>query len=82
VTNEELLSTYADFVDGKDFVPIIMGTLGGFGRKALSVLRLLGIRISELTFDNREFFYLRQRLPIMVCKGNALCTRGSLPVLD
>jgi hypothetical protein len=74
------INKYADITGPHEFIPIICGTLGGFGNRALVFFKLLGLKITDITLDKKESFYLRQRLSIAICRSNSLCILGSLPV--
>ena len=60
-----------------DFIPIAVETTGVLGPQARNFLSELGRRLMNKTGDRREAAFLRQRLDIAICRGNALAFRGS-----
>src|SRR6267154_2736094 len=62
------------------FVPVAVETLGAWCQEGHSWLEEIGRRVSRVTGDQRETFFLFQRLSVAVQKGNAASVRGTLPV--
>ena len=52
------------------------------GPEASRFLKDLGRRLIDKTGDLREAAFLRQRLDIAVCRGNAMAFRGSFSEKD
>ena len=61
------------------FVPIAIESLGAWNAEGLSFVRELGRRITLVTGDVRESFFLLQRLSVAVQIGNSVSVLGSLP---
>ena len=66
------------YVDSKsyDFIPVAVETSGVLVPQASSFLKDLGRRIIQKTRDLRESSFLKQRLDIAICRGNALSIKG------
>ncbi len=64
-------------VHSHEFIPIAVETTGVLGPHARSFLKDLGKRLIDKTGDLRESAFLRQRLDIAICRGNAMAFRGS-----
>ena len=63
---------YPDLVRRYRFEPVAIETSGVFGPSSRNIIFEIGKRISEKTGDKRETMWLKQRLSIVIQKGNAL----------
>ena len=63
---------YPDLVRRFRFEPIAIETSGVFGPSTKNIVYEIGKRITEKTGDKRETSWLKQRLNIVIQKGNAL----------
>jgi len=61
------------------FVPLAFETFGAWGEQATEFAGELGRRLTLVSGDGRETFYLRQRLSIAKQRGNAIACLDSLP---
>src|SRR6267154_294144 len=57
------------------FVPVAVETLGAWCQEGLNWLEEIGRRVSSVTGDQRETFFLFQRLSVAVQRGNAASIR-------
>ena len=64
------------------FVPVAVETLGAWDQEGLDWVIEIGRRITKVTGDGRETFFLLQRISMAVQKGNAASIRGTLPRQD
>ena len=71
------IQKYADLSTFYDFVPIAVETLGSWRQGALSFVKALGKRITEVTGDEQETAYLLQRLSVAIQRCNEICFSGS-----
>ena len=55
------------------FEPIAVETTGVYGVTTVSVISELGRRITEVTSEPRETFWLQQRIGLVIQMGNAFC---------
>ena len=60
------------------FIPIAIETLGAMGPKTRDFIKSLGKRITRQTGDQREAFFLTQRLSVAVQQGNSASVLGTL----
>jgi hypothetical protein len=63
---------YASLADRFKFEPVAVETAGTFGSTTGALVSEIGRRISEMSGDRRETFWLEQRLGLAVQRGNAL----------
>src|SRR6267154_2315242 len=70
---------YDELTQTHIFVPVAVETLGAWCQEGLNWLEEIGRRVSRVTGDLRETFFLFQRLSVAVQKGNAASVRGTLP---
>ena len=54
------------------FEPIIFDTVGAIGKSSMAVIKGIGSRIKQRTGDSRATSQLRQKLAILIQKGNNL----------
>jgi len=73
---------YGDFARTYTFVPVAVETLGAWDVVGLDMMKELGRRLSARTGDQRETFFLFQRLSVAIQKGNAASVLGTLPKGD
>ena len=69
---------YSQLSNMYKFIPIAIETLGAMGPKTRAFIKSLGKRITRQTGDQRETFYLSQRLSVAVQQGNSASVLGSL----
>ena len=62
---------YTELVRRYRFEPVAIETSGVFGPSSRILISEIGKRISEKTGDKRETMWLKQRLSIVIQKGNA-----------
>ena len=67
---------YADITTAVDFIPVAIETSGTWGEQGFDLIRKIGRRIAELTYEPRATSFLRQRLSVAVQRGNAVCVMG------
>ena len=70
---------YADICNAYHFVPFAVETLGTIGKEASQLIQQLAYRLKQITQDNRQGSFLRQRLSVAIQRGNALSVLGTLP---
>lgn len=73
---------YALLAIDHDFVPVVIESLGTWGKEGLSFVNELGRRITSVTGDERSASFLRQRLSMAVQRGNAASILGTFPASD
>ena len=71
------ISKYATIATTHLFIPLAFETLGTWGQEARKFISELGRRITEVTKDNRETEFLRQRLSVAIQRGNAMACLGT-----
>jgi hypothetical protein len=71
---------YSDISSTHSFIPIAIESLGPVNEDAITFLSALGKRLSEVSGDPREAFFLFQRLSITNQRLNAVAIRGCLPL--
>ena len=74
-------SKYSHLTHSYIFSPLAIESLGAMGPKSLALIRDLGDRIQNYFGNERSSFFLRQRLSMLVQRGNALLISNTLPVL-
>ena len=70
------INKYQELVDRYIFVPVAIETLGSINEEGCNFLEMLGKKIRDVTYDNREAHYLFQRLSVAIQKGNAASFAG------
>ena len=73
---------YEEFARTYTFVPVAVETLGAWDAVGLGMMMDLGRRLTARTGDQRETFFLLQRLSVAIQKGNAASVLGTLPKED
>ena len=73
---------YSELITHYDFIPITVETLGSWSDDALSFFKSIGKRLTEVTGDTQETFYLLQRLSVAIQRCNAICFIGSFKLHD
>ena len=73
---------YAPLANVHDFVPVVIESLGTWGKSGLSFINDLGRRITSVTGEVRAACFLRQRLSLAVQRGNAAAVRGTFVVTE
>ena len=81
---EALKSTkYASLTSAHDFVPIVIETLGTWGRAGAAFIKEVGERIFSVTGEKRSTQFLKQRLSLAVQRGNAAAILGTMtPIVE
>jgi len=72
---------YASLMGAHEFIPVAIETLGTWGPQGAAFISALGKRMAEVTGDTRATSFLRQRLSLVVQRGNAIAVLGTLPAL-
>ena len=72
------VAKYGNLTSTYNFAPFAIKTLGGWGPGALSLSSELGNRIAAKTGYSRSTSFLRQRLDVVVQRGNAASVRGTM----
>ena len=72
------VSKYGNLSTTYRFAPFAIESLGGWGPVALSLSAELGSRIAAKTGELRSTNFLRQRLDIVIQRGNAASIRGTM----
>ena len=73
---ERKVSKYAGLSASHLFVPIAIETLGPINEAGHSFLSELGWRLSTISDDRRESFFIFQRISILIQKFNEIAFRG------
>jgi Reverse transcriptase (RNA-dependent DNA polymerase) len=68
---------YSELERTYTFVPVAVETFGAWGVEALQFTAELGSRLAALTGETRSTSFLRQRLDIVIQRGNAAAIRGT-----
>jgi len=76
------MSKYSDLAAHYDFVPLAVETMGSWSDNALLFSKSLGKRLSEVTGDRQETFYLLQRISVAIQRCNAICFDGCFETID
>jgi len=79
VAETQKITKYQEIAIKHTFVPLAFETLGAWGEHAINFTAELGRRLSLVSGDVRETFFLRQRLSIAIQRGNAIACLGTLP---
>ena len=74
---ERKVSKYAGLPASHLFVPIAIETLGPINEAGHSFLSELGRRLSTISDDPRETFFLFQRISILIQRFNEVAFRGT-----
>ena len=74
---ERKVSKYAGLPASHLFVPIVIETLGPINEAGHSFLSELGRRLSTISDDPRESFFLFQSISILIQRFNEVTFRGS-----
>jgi hypothetical protein len=69
---------YSALSTAHDFVPVVIETLGTWGKLGLAFVNELGRRISSRSGDPRSTSFLKQRLAMAIQRGNAAAVLGTL----
>jgi hypothetical protein len=72
---------YSDVIAGVDFIPFVIETSGVWGQQALSLVKDIGRQIAAVTHEPRSTTFLRQRISLVVQRGNAFCILGTFKFL-
>ena len=64
------------------FAPVVIETLGVFGKQALSFLKDIACRVCKVSGGVKSFPYLLQRLAVAVQRGNAVSVLGTFASED
>ena len=78
VAEERKITHYADLSSSYIFAPISVETYGSVGAVTSTFIRDLCKRLVVATGDTRSGVYFRQRLSIVVQRGNALGVMGTM----
>jgi hypothetical protein len=78
VAENNKVTKYGNLTSTYNFAPFAIETLGGWGPGALSLSSELGNRIAAKTGDSRSTSFLRQRLDVVVQRGNAASVPGTM----
>ena len=70
---------YADLQNGYCFTPLGFETTGHWGPTAVTFIQELGRLLKEVTGEPRSTAFLRQRLSIVIQRGNSAAIRGTVP---
>ena len=77
---ERKVSKYAGLPASHLFVPIAIETLGPINEDGHSFLSELGWRLSTMSDDRRESFFLFQRISILIQRFKEVAFRGTFDV--
>src|SRR6267154_2302892 len=72
---------YAELLQTHIFVPVAIETMGTWNQDGLDWVKEIGRRITRVTRDPRETFFLLQRISVAIQKGNAPSVLGTKPHL-
>ena len=64
------------------FAPVVIETLGVFGKQTLSFLKDFACRVHKVSGEVQPFTYLLQRLAVAVQRGNAVSVLGTFASKD
>jgi len=68
---------YSTFSPSYNIIPVAIQTLGAYGSSALSFVGDLGSRITRCTGEHRSTLFLRQRISVVMQRGNAISVLGT-----
>ena len=75
---ERKLSHYSDLSSSYFFAPVAVETYGSVGTVSSNFIKDLSKRLIIATGDNKSGSYFRQRLSIVIQRGNALAVMGTI----
>jgi hypothetical protein len=78
VAETNKISKYGNLATTYRFAPFAIETLGGWGPGALSLSSELGGRVAAKTREPRSTMFFRQRLDVVIQRGNAASIRGTM----
>ena len=78
VAETNKISKYSGLATIYRFAPFAIETLGGWGPDAISLSSELGGRIAAKTGEPRSTNFFRQRLDVVIQRGNAASIRGTM----
>ena len=70
---------YACLPADTDFCPVAIETTGVWGEEGLTLIKELGRRIANISFEPRSALFLRQRISLAIQRGNAYCILATMP---
>ena len=75
---ERKLAHYSDLSSSYFFAPVAVETYGSVGTVSSNFIKDLSKRLMVATGDNKSGSYFRQRLSIVIQRGNALAVMGTM----
>ena len=75
-------STYSELLNDYCFVPIGIETFGAWGPEGHKLIKEIGKKLKEITGEQRSTFFLTQRIPMAVQRGNSLSVQGTVPTTE
>ena len=79
VREDKKVEKYMNLSDNYYFVPVGMETYGAFGPQGLKLLKKIGKKISEVTWEKRSTYFLLQSISMATQRANAACVMGTAP---
>jgi len=73
---------YTEITYNYHFFPIAFESFGPINQVGTGLISILGHRISSITHDSREIFYLFQRLSFAIQRFNAVCYANLVGNID
>ena len=73
---------YSQLTATHHFVPLAIETMGPVNDKGMDFIKDLGRLLAQVTGDNKETFYLFQRLSVCMQRFNAVAFRGTFEIAD
>jgi len=68
---------YADITTGVDFIRFAIEISATWGQQAFHLVMEIGRRLATVTHEPRSTAFLRQRLSVVIQRGNAFCVTGT-----
>ena len=72
------IALYQELANDYIFTPIALETMGSWGKQGHSLIKEIGLRLSDVTGDKRSTFYLFQRISMAIQLGNAASVLGTV----
>ena len=73
------IKTYENLSDHYHFEPVCAETLGSWGSRGLSLIKMIGNKLKDATGEPRSTFFLFQQISMAIQKGNVECILGTIP---
>jgi hypothetical protein len=71
------IQKHSDIIAGVDFKPVAIEMSGVWGKQSLDFIKEVGRRIAAVIREPLSTVFFRQRLSVVVQRGNAYCVLGT-----